>query len=173
MSPRIPKNASTLVNDLKENLQLLKNSIERASAGKRDEIRNISVRLRLLICDKSNKTSGLLIWMTKECKFSQDVHINGKMISLNEFKDEQVYKVEGSKNYNLSVCDIICKNTEQDGGAHVDLERDHKYWDFKAIMDISRSEKTDLELGIFITYGLIVLDLGQRFIKKQFGLTLE
>ena len=179
MTSRIPKEPNELVGDLKENLQILSEALKMASDGKRFSRRIISNQLRLLICDKSsNKTDGLLTWFVKECNFHGKIQTNQSEMTLDEFKDMVVFKEqEGSHKaplkFTMTICDVIRSMSQQDGGSHVDLEREPNYWRMRAVLDMGRSKKTDPELGVILSYGVKVLEFGERFLRESFGIELS
>ena len=175
---RIQKDPSELVIALKENLQLLKGSLMRAENGNTEEIRTISNLLRLLICDDSNKTGGLLIWLVKQCNFQGGIRVGKTEISVDEFRNKVVFSEHEGSDKNppkleLKICDIIKNTAEQDGGSHVDLGRGRAHWSLMVVLEMGKSEKTNPQLGLFLSYGAQVLDLGERFLRERFNINLK
>ena len=168
MTQRIQKDPRELVNDLRENLQLLKDSLRRAVVGKMEEIRIITTLLRTLVCDNNG---GLLTRIMNECKYGGEIIEDGRSIPLGTLLKKPVFKKhDGSDKtpptYELSICDIIRNTAEQDGGAHADFGRKQEHWDMMAVLEMGISEKTNPNMDIIPKTKAIIANgfiLGRNF----------
>lgn len=165
--PRVPKKLDELAYALKDNLQILKDSLRRVSLNRPEEARLIANQLRLLVCDESNKTKGILTFLLKKFDSLRSMELE-KLRSSNPYK-----VVRDSKTTSLSVCEIIKSISEQDGGAHVDLARGREYYEFLIGLEMGKSSKTDPFLGFLNIWGNKVLQMGEGFLIEQFGIWLR
>lgn len=166
---RVPKNLNELVDSLKDSLQRLKDSLDRISSDRPEEVHTIANQLRLLICDESNKTKGILTYFLKQYNSTRSTE-------LEKFKSTDIITtIRGyEESTTLNVCEIIKNISQQDGGVHVDLGRspDHHEAFFLA-GTLGRPSTIPMYFDELIKWGRRVLKLGEDFLIEEFNIQLR
>ena len=126
---RIPRNEDELVEALSDNLDLLKDAIEKAQSGDFKYIKSIKGILRILV-HTAGTNKPLLIEMAKKYSIVPTIRTEGPRgmseRSLNDFLEEIGF-ASGTENIILKNKDLIAKGSQQEGGAHEDWDVDKDY----------------------------------------------
>lgn len=172
MSHKVPKEDVDLFRALRDDLQICKDAMSLAVMGRLEYVRVITTLLRTLICDESNKTGGLLVYLIQRYHFTGGIILESGEMSLMDYKQQVVERVSGGEDYQRTRCEIIKARAEQDGIAHEDISRTRENFSLNAVFEMSKTKKTNLELGLFCLWCRQVLNLGERFLA-QYGIYLK
>lgn len=121
-SPRIARSTSDLKQALQENLELLRESIDKLRAGDFKHVKIVFGILRILLINKG-QNKPLLLGLAQKYNFTPMVYIDSpfglKTLSLEQHLQD-IYFVSNTENIKLTNADFILKHSQQEGGAHED-----------------------------------------------------
>ncbi len=126
---KIPKTQFQLITELREQLELLDEAIEKVISGDFKYIKTLSSILRILVIEtKTNRP--LLLDLSKEFNFEPKVVIDSPFgIKTQSLRDhlKELYFASGTEKIEMSNEQFIKLASQQDGGSHVDPGTDSGY----------------------------------------------
>jgi len=126
---RVTRTETQLINELKDQLGLLEDGIQKVNAGNFKYSKTLSGILRILVIE-APKNRPLLFDLAKNCNFEPKVVIDSpfgiKTQSLKEHLKE-LFFASNTEKVHMTNEEFIKIASQQDGGAHVDPEIDFGY----------------------------------------------
>ena len=126
---RVPRGEDELISALSDNLDLLRDAIEKAKSGDLKYIKSIQGILRILV-HTSYTNKPLLIELAKLYSIVPVIKTDNPWgLSERPLDDylEEIAFASGTESIELKKKDIIAKGSQQEGGAHEDWDIDKDY----------------------------------------------
>jgi hypothetical protein len=169
---KIEKTVDELFLELREHLKILRDDILLVGGGKYERVKVVASSLRALICNNTKGNRGLLAHLVQLTGFIDGIERDKERIPLADYLAEPIFKSIGRENYELTRCDIIRQEAQQDGLAHAALQRSRQQFEVNSVFEMGKSAKTNPRVGFYLSTGYQVLEFGQRFLS-HYNISLD